>query len=714
MNVMRARPKKRVVVLPPKSLATRDISRKYWVVEPVSEFDSERSTEVDGYYGTQAIVQFPSFTIEEPIGHGSFGRVYKSRQCRKIRRPDQKHRSIDFHDMRNYLALKHCDVAKQRRPASLIQMFKQEATILAMFDHENILKLVVAWQASSTEVIIVTGICDEANLQQVINKRVLQSYEQFTKFELQCFMRQLLKGLGFIHSKNVIHRDIKANNILFHRTSALTLDPAYCAPFELNLKICDFGLAVEINGDISVGYQDSGLAGTPPYNAKEIVRNYLYSVEGDLFALGVTLFQMMTGGFPFEVPPDSKGQSGKAIKQFNRVLWPDGYLQYDIMGNTIHNEDSAEEMSLVEALCTENRIDRLHSCEEALLHEFLFEQSTTEEKSNNRLTMSVLSIAPPEVVPRREKKSTQQSAAEISSEELVSQEKPREKAVVFKVPALPTTAEYLSKLLKNTAEMYHHLDQLSGRDVIMADTLDDFINHNVNLFTTRPSATFWLARWAYDDYTSALYYELNDESSGVRYDTGSNYILHGDEAVLQFSEAPENPSKRNRMLVTDDSTIPVTLIEHIDKIKRSKAVFTRSKFMTTKTSQASEIEGDKVKHMVPYVLKFWKPNLHGMIFVALSDGTIQANFQRCHTKILLDVRELSLSFLIRDCSYQDPTAKPTKQDKVRFLNFKLRGSLEDELLRLPRFFQIRLRGFLAELRDFKDELSRDIWRAEST
>ena len=96
----------------------------------------------------------------------------------------------------------------------------------------------------------------------------------------------MLLALHFFHTKRIIHRDIKLENILINQIEEESFD----------IRVADFGLAVFATDN------DSNLSrcGTPGYVAPEILRNLPYDNKVDIFSLGCVFYNLLTGKYLFK------------------------------------------------------------------------------------------------------------------------------------------------------------------------------------------------------------------------------------------------------------------------------------------------------------------------------------------------------------------------------------------------------------------------------
>lgn len=164
-------------------------------------------------------------------------------------------------------------------PAQL-QAFKNEVAVLRKTRHVNILLFMGV--VSRPSLSIVTQWCDGSSLYRHIH--IVE-----TKFDLHILIdigRQISQGMDYLHAKNIIHRDMKSNNIFLH---------------DGTIKIGDFGLAT-VKTKWSGGQQYHQPSGSILWMAPEVIRMQEpcpYSFQSDVYAFGVVLYELLAGMLPY-------------------------------------------------------------------------------------------------------------------------------------------------------------------------------------------------------------------------------------------------------------------------------------------------------------------------------------------------------------------------------------------------------------------------------
>src|ERR1700674_5059253 len=159
-----------------------------------------------------------------------------------------------------------------------MKRLQSEVRILRKLSHQHILPVLDSGVAGSYYY-LVTPYMQRGNLRE----RLAQG--KLTQQEAQVILDQLADALQYAHGRGIVHRDIKPSNVLLD-----TIDAS-------RVYLADFGLAkiLEEGSDIT---QTGCLIGTPEYMAPELAYKS-ESVSSDIYALGILLYQMLTGRVPF-------------------------------------------------------------------------------------------------------------------------------------------------------------------------------------------------------------------------------------------------------------------------------------------------------------------------------------------------------------------------------------------------------------------------------
>ena len=142
-------------------------------------------------------------------------------------------------------------------------------------------------------VYILLEVCKNQTLNELFKRR-----KKLTEIEVQCYIIQLVKGLQYLHSHKIIHRDLKLGNLFLTD--------------KMQLKIGDFGLATKLDYD---GEKKKTVCGTPNYIAPEVIDGGAgggHSYEVDIWAIGIIIYIFIVGKPPFET--NDLKQTYKRIK----------------------------------------------------------------------------------------------------------------------------------------------------------------------------------------------------------------------------------------------------------------------------------------------------------------------------------------------------------------------------------------------------------------
>lgn len=163
--------------------------------------------------------------------------------------------------------------------------FQNEARISACLNHPNIIKIYDYGEIDNLPFIVNEFVKDQT-LRDVLDfKRSLSSKEGCS------VMLQILDAIIYIHSKNIIHRDIKPQNIFYG--------------VDGSVKLSDFGISV-VKGSLMNVNENNKIVGTAQYLAPEIFRGGKPSFQSDIFSLGILFFEILTGRVPFDAKNPSE------------------------------------------------------------------------------------------------------------------------------------------------------------------------------------------------------------------------------------------------------------------------------------------------------------------------------------------------------------------------------------------------------------------------
>lgn len=201
------------------------------------------------------------YVLREKLGTGSYGVVYK------VHKKTEK----------QYYVLKQISLFNMNK--NQIEEVKNESKILASLNSNFIVKYYDSF-TDSNNLNIVMEYCDGGDLSHLMNQYVKNS-KIMSEDKIWKFFIQISLGLAYIHSKKILHRDLKTLNIF------LTKDE--------KVKIGDLGVAKVLN---QTNFART-FVGTPYYLSPEICEEKPYNEKSDVWALGCILYEMATFKHPF-------------------------------------------------------------------------------------------------------------------------------------------------------------------------------------------------------------------------------------------------------------------------------------------------------------------------------------------------------------------------------------------------------------------------------
>ncbi|CAD8082207.1 unnamed protein product [Paramecium sonneborni] len=177
-----------------------------------------------------------------------------------------------------------------------IRRAKQEIAILKTLKHKNIISFIHSWHSKSKkQIVFITEIVNGGSLKNYL-RRITRPKLKVIRY----WCKQILEGLEYMHQQNIIHRDLKCENILIDTNNN-------------ELKIGDLGLSIQMQSN-----NTSSVLGTPEFMAPEIYQGN-YDTKVDIYAFGMCILEIVTGRKPF---CECKGGTGQVIKKVMEAQKP--------------------------------------------------------------------------------------------------------------------------------------------------------------------------------------------------------------------------------------------------------------------------------------------------------------------------------------------------------------------------------------------------------
>ncbi|RVE75949.1 hypothetical protein OJAV_G00004000 [Oryzias javanicus] len=456
-------------------------------------------------------------------------------------------------------------------PKSLIlkqhqrEKMSSEIAIHKSLDHANIVGFHGFFE-NEDFVFVVLEICRRRSLLELHKRR-----KAVTEPEARYYMTQLLKGVHYLHTNKVIHRDLKLGNIFLND--------------DMEVKIGDFGLATKIEFD---GERKKTLCGTPNYIAPEVLCKKGHSYEVDVWSLGCILYTLLVGKPPFET--SCLKDTYNRIKKNNYTIpWHINPAASALIKRMLH-ADPAQRPTI-----TDLQTDEFFTSGYVPL----------------RLPTTCLTVPPRfSIAPS--------TAAELSQRRpltAINNKGGTEKVDMKDEPAQlePEPEEcYLKDMLQQLNSIISA--KPSEKAVIRQEEAED------------PACIpiFWISKWV--DYSDkyGLGYQLCDNSVGVLFNDFTRLIMYADGDSLQYID------KKAAESYLSVRSVPASLNKKITLLKYFRNYM--SEHLLKAGANIARREGDELARL-PYLCLWFRTK--SAIILHLSNGTVQINFFQDHTKLIL-------------------------------------------------------------------------------
>ena len=269
--------------------------------------------------------QVDDITLKKFLGKGSFGEVYLSTKRGRT----------------GYFATKKIDRKTADKP-SFKKYLDNEIDILKNINHPNIVKLECVKTTNSNYYIVMEYI-NGGGLSDCLKKYMDRNKKAFPEEIVQYIMRQIIEGINYLHSRKIIHRDLKLDNIMINFDS--DIDKENLNMMKSTIKIIDFGFATRLTAeknDLTYSAVGSPINMDPIILAKfskrkDVNLNIGYDEKADIWSIGTVCYELLIGKSVFNAKTmndlvDKVEKGSYAVpKSVSKevVSFLNGMLQYD-------------------------------------------------------------------------------------------------------------------------------------------------------------------------------------------------------------------------------------------------------------------------------------------------------------------------------------------------------------------------------------------------
>jgi len=453
----------------------------------------------------------------------------------------------------------------------------QEISIHRELHHEYIVSFFSFFEDDSF-VYIVLELCTKKSLMELQKRRrVLQ------ETEARYFLHEIMLAVTYLHTNNIIHRDLKLGNIFISE--------------QIHLKIGDFGLAtiIEFSGE-----RKRTLCGTPNYIAPEILNKKGHSFEVDIWSIGCILYTLLVGKPPFETA--TLKDTYMKIKKGDYYI-PSGKI-------------STPARTLIQSMLMVDPGQR-PSAQQILQSDFLCKNPIPKGLPASILTMAPRFTFPtpekdiiPSVIKRPLVDHNPKSPVTAGNGTILGLGKPSDNPPPWKQHA--TTA--MNNLLKQM------------RKVMLSEPMKKVGpgGNDDNVEDPNSAPLLWIGKWV--DYSDkyGFGYQLSDNAIGVSFNDMTKMILHADGRTMHYIDKTGKEHYHQKDEYPMDLQKKVKLLNYFRQYMNENLLKAGGDMPTPESANMARL---------PCVWTWFRTSR--AVVMVLSNGTMQINNFREHTKTIL-------------------------------------------------------------------------------
>eukprot|EP01128_Nolandella_sp_AFSM9_P000647 TRINITY_DN1079_c0_g1_i1.p1 TRINITY_DN1079_c0_g1~~TRINITY_DN1079_c0_g1_i1.p1 ORF type:complete len:489 (+),score=118.30 TRINITY_DN1079_c0_g1_i1:59-1468(+) len=159
------------------------------------------------------------------------------------------------------------------------KLLEREIAVMAKLHHPHIVELIQAYDTPKYTYLVLELVTGGELLDELINRE-----RPYSEYDAVGFVKQILRGVGYMHNMGIAHRDLKPENILLDSTKT-------------SIKITDFGLSQDFE---STGADMMTACGTATYVAPEVLMSGGYTSACDIWSIGVITYVLLSSHIPFD------------------------------------------------------------------------------------------------------------------------------------------------------------------------------------------------------------------------------------------------------------------------------------------------------------------------------------------------------------------------------------------------------------------------------